>query len=124
MKSIDIMEMGLKFPKEVTEKDYFIATTGTFQLSNKHEYNAIEADEYVSESGSRYKVQGEYLYRRSDHWGGVATCLWLFPYLEQKANGEMLLLPDGRKIWVGRKPILYGKIKFSELQRKEYATIK
>lgn len=124
MNSMDIMEMGLKFPKIVTEKDYFIATKGTFELSNQYEYNNIDSDEYISESGSRYKVKGDYLYRRSDHWGKVATCSWYFPYLEPKTNGYILMLPDGRKIWVGAKPTLYGKIRFSELERKEYAVEK
>ena len=34
--------------------------------------------DYISDSGSRYVLTPEGVYRWSDHWGGVGSCRWLY----------------------------------------------
>ena len=43
--------------------------------------------DFISASGSRYVYTSEGVYRYSDHWGRVATCLWTLAGQSQSIDG-------------------------------------
>lgn len=103
----------------VTEKDYFISTKGKFNVVSKSEWDNLSSKIHLSDSGSLYKIKDGILYRRSNHWGKVATCEWSInsnyyfrhPYYYYKNN-------EGKEVWLGKdEPTIVGKIAIEDLKR-------
>lgn len=69
------------YPK-ITKDDYYIATIADFKnVTGKIEWADLKAKQIESPSShSLYKIVNGYLYRRSDHWGNVASCIWELDY--------------------------------------------
>lgn len=86
-----------------------VVTLKDFQYSTFGNFKSIEADElpnrlpdYTSpDSGSEYWYEGEYIFRRSDHWSpNMGSCSWLL---------------DGRS-FAGCE--VQGKIRLKDFQRR------
>ncbi len=96
----------------VTEQDYFLSTKALFNHITIDEYNSVNVAEHVSmlpaqyrhsESLSKYKIKDGYVYRCSDHWGKVGTCVWVYgpvygmPYINEHNIWVVPLDQDRRK---------------------------
>lgn len=97
---------------EVDESNYFQNTKGEFEIINKEEYDSVDAEEFVSEFGSRYKVKDGMLYRGADHWGVFGTVIWSLKnkeYIGDSFEGELDTGLDGYD------KLIYAKIPFRSL---------
>lgn len=67
-----------KVKPSIDVNDFFIHTEGTFKNVNMSldEFEKLPFKEVISDSGSRYKIDGTKIYRNADHWGRVASCYW------------------------------------------------
>ena len=71
--------------KEVNKHNFYISSKADFKEISSDGYENIhhlwedlkkEGTLYKSRSTSQYVIGDDILYRISDHWGGVASCLW------------------------------------------------
>ncbi len=75
-KSTEIYDDYRVVNPDITKDNFFIATKGTFDLFNGN-WNDIDSTEIRSpKSSSVYKVKNGMVYRKSNHWGQVASCYW------------------------------------------------
>lgn len=104
-KNIKIMKKTITGNSNEYNKDNFYKNTfGVFEqinLSNSH-FDLSNPD-FISESGSRYYYSGDRLYRYSNHWDWVASCMW-------KIHGKY----NAKKGWK------LGVIRFSKLEKYNY----
>jgi len=63
-------------PNQITKENFFISTVAQFKKQSKKHINKLGKPDFVSDSGSKYWYKGKLLYRYSDHWGEVSTCVW------------------------------------------------
>ena len=64
----------LKSLQEITPKNFYKSTIAIFDANPPNK--EFQAD-YISTSGSEYMLTDEGVYRKSDHWGVVGSCLWI-----------------------------------------------
>lgn len=88
----------------MTRLNFFNSTIGTFrQLRLKNQdLSSLGVPDFVSASGSKYWYKNDNLYRYSNHWGRVASCVW---NIKGKYNA-----PKNYKL---------GVIKFKDLEKFE-----
>lgn len=74
-----------KVKPDVDASDYYICTQAFFTNTGMSisDFERLPGSEVKSDSGSRYKVIGDVLYRLSDHWGIVASCEWEIDYADE-----------------------------------------
>lgn len=65
------------YPK-ISIRDFYISTIGLFKNANMsdQDFDKIAGKKIVSKSFSEYKIYKNLIYRKSDHWGKVASCIW------------------------------------------------
>ena len=97
----------------VNETNYFENTEGNFYIIQPSEYDRIDAKEYVSAFGSRYKVKDGILYRASDHWGKMDSVIW---NLKDKERISCLFDKELDINLEGYTQVIYAKIPFSEMK--------
>lgn len=103
----------------ITKDDYFISTKGNFERVSRDEWSKLDSPITRSDSGSSYKLDGEYIYRASDHWGRVASCDWnVNSNYYYRSPNYYYKNNDGKEIYLGKnEPLTIGKIKLSDLKR-------
>lgn len=89
---------------EYNKDNFYKNTFGVFEQINlsKSHFNLSNPD-FISESGSRYYYNGDRLYRYSNHWDWVASCMW-------KIHGKY----NANKGWK------LGVIRFSKFEKYNY----
>lgn len=87
-----------------TKETFFNNTFAIFEqvLVKPETITELGIYDFISESGSIYWYIGEYLYRYSNHWGGVSTCIWRIKGRYNAKNGYKL----GRVKFVKIEPIV------------------
>ena len=97
---------------KINEKNFFISSIATFTQCEE----VKRKPDFISGEGataSYYFYEGEYLVRKSAHWGRVAKCTW---QLKDKIENTEECVFNGSK----EDPIfIYGKVKFSEMSWDE-----
>lgn len=98
--------------KIINKENFFISSIATF--TQCEEIN--RKPDFISGEGaatSYYFYEGEYLVRKSAHWGKVAKCTW---QLKNKIENTEECVFNGSK----QDPIfISGKVKFSEMSWDE-----
>lgn len=71
--------------EKATEKDFFRYTVAVFTTAMPNIRNILGKEpDFTSESGSKYWYTDEGVYRMSDHWGEVKTCVWVLHKVPKK----------------------------------------
>ena len=98
--------------KIINKENFFISSIATFTQCKEIKRNP----DFISGEGaaaSYYFYEGEYLVRKSAHWGKVAKCTW---QLKDKIENTEECVFNGSK----EDPIfISGKVKFSEMSWDE-----
>ena len=68
-----------------TECTFSCVAFGDTAIQQWGELVAAHGEAYVSESGSRYILIGDDVYRLADHWDVVGTCQWGIEAIEIEA---------------------------------------
>lgn len=67
-----------KMFSEINKNNFHISTKADFKKTNK-DWDSLKTNKdrtYKSKTGSKYIIKDDILYRHSNHWGGIASCLW------------------------------------------------
>lgn len=93
-------ESAIDKMNKITSEDFHIYTEANYTTCEcpEREYD------FISPSGSKYWIYEDYVIRKSDHWGTVASCKW---YLD----GESPIINS-------YEPELCGIVKYKDMKRR------
>lgn len=119
LRNLGYVEATKILPKTATENDYMIATSGQFEMISQNDFENIDAEEInPEESYSSYKVKDGILYRKSNHWGRLASVDWSMKGIPSHLVKRNI---PGGALYYGN---FYGKIELSKLVRTDKAIVR